>query len=135
MIKVYAKGVFDIVHYGHINFFKLAKDLGDWLTVGVTPDERVISMKRQPLFDAQKRAIVVKSIKYVDQIFVDGPREITLEFMREHNFDLYVFGAKNQDEREVRLFDCRSLPKSMVSEIPYTFGVSTTEIINASKKY
>ncbi|CEN56212.1 adenylyltransferase/cytidyltransferase family protein [Candidatus Methylopumilus turicensis] len=135
MIKVYAKGVFDILHYGHINFFKLAKGLGDWLTVGVTPDERVISMKRQPLFDGQERAIVVESIRYVDQVLLDGPREITLDFMREHNFDLYVFGSKNHDEREVRLYDCRDLPSDMILEIPYTHGVSTTEIINTSKKY
>jgi glycerol-3-phosphate cytidylyltransferase-like family protein len=92
-------------------------------------------MKREPVFDVNKRALVVKSIRYVDQVFVDGPREITLEFMRTNNFDLYVFGTKNPDEREVRLYDCRNLPRNMVVEVPYTYGVSTTEIINISKKY
>jgi cytidyltransferase-like protein len=133
MIKVYAKGVFDILHYGHINFFDLAKKQGDWLTVGVTPDERVISMKRQPIFNVHQRAEVVKSIRYVDQVFVDGPREITLDFMRENLFDLYVFGTKNEEERAVRLYDCRGLPAEMIVEVPYTFGVSSTEVISRIK--
>lgn len=133
MTKIYVKGVFDLVHYGHINFLKEARALGDWLTVGVTPDERVISMKRKPVFNVHKRAEVIAAIKYVDEVFTDGPREITTEFMHQHGFDLYVFGTLNESERAVRLYDCRDLPRSMIVEIPYTYGVSTTEVMQKIK--
>lgn len=133
MFKIYVKGVFDLVHYGHVNFLKQARSLGDWLTVGVTPDERAISMKREPLFDVQRRAEVISAIRYVDEVFVDGPREITVEFMRKNNFNLYVFGTLNDSERAIRLHDCRNLPGSMILEIPYTHGISTTKILQKIK--
>lgn len=133
MIKIYAKGVFDLLHYGHINFLKEARSMGDWLTVGVTPDDRAISMKRQPFFDVQRRAEVISAIRYVDDVFIDGPREITIEFMQKHNFDIYVFGSLNDNERLVRLNDCRELPSNMIHEIPYTHSVSTTNILKAIK--
>lgn len=135
MIKIYAKGVFDLVHYGHVNFLKKARSLGDWLTVGVTPDERVISMKRQPLFNVQRRAEVISAIRYVDEVFTDGPREITVDFMQKHNFNFYVFGTLNESERAIRLHDCRNLPSDMIIEIPYTYGISTTEILQKIKNY
>jgi cytidyltransferase-like protein len=135
MIKIYVKGVFDLVHYGHINFLREARTLGDWLTVGVTPDERVISMKRKPLFNVQRRAEVIAAVRYVDEVFIDGPRELTIDFMQEHNFDLYIFGTQNPNERAVRLYDCRNLPNNMIVEIPYTYGVSTTEILQTIKNY
>lgn len=131
MIRIYAKGVFDLVHYGHVNFLKEARALGNWLTVGVTPDERVISMKRKPVFDVHRRAEVIAAVRYVDEVFIDGPREITIDFMRKHHFDLYVFGTANEAERIVRLNDCNELPKNMIVEIPYTEGVSTTKILNS----
>lgn len=131
MIRIYAKGVFDLVHYGHINFLREARAMGDWLTVGVTPDERVISMKRKPVFNVYKRAEVIAAVRYVDEVFIDGPRQITMDFMQKNHFDLYVFGTANEAERLVRLNDCRDLLENMIVEIPYTEGVSTTQILNS----
>lgn len=126
MIKVYAKGVFDLVHYGHVRFLHQARLLGDWLTVGVSPDQRATALKRKPMTDVYKRAEVVSAIRWVDEVFTDGPRQITLDFMREHDFRIYAFGTANSAERAVRLADCKDLPASMIVEIPYTEGISTT---------
>ena len=128
MIRIYAKGVFDIMHYGHVNFLREARALGDWLTVGVSPDARAAALKRQPMFSEDRRAEVISSIRYVDEVITDGPREITLAFMREHGFHIYAFGTATESERQFRLADCRELPASMIVEIPYTNGISTTQI-------
>ena len=39
MIKVITYGTYDLLHYGHINLLKRAKELGDYLIVGVTADD------------------------------------------------------------------------------------------------
>lgn len=129
MIRIYVKGVFDLLHYGHIRFFEKAKALGDHLTVGVSPDSRAALMKRPPLFSCIERAEVVGAIKYVNQVIIDGPRIISLDFMKKNNFDLYVFGALNIKEREIRLEECVDLPSSMVLELPYSQDVSSSIIL------
>lgn len=129
MIRIYAKGVFDLLHYGHVNFLREARALGDWLTVGVSPDARAVSLKRTPIFDVARRAEVLAAIRYVDEVITDGPREITRDFMLRHDFQIYAFGTSNEQERQFRLADCSDLPTSMVVELPYTHGVSTTEIL------
>ncbi len=131
MIRVYAKGVFDLVHVGHVNFLREARALGDWLTVGASPDERAASLKRPPVFNVHERAAMLAAIRYVDEVIIDGPRKITMEFMRANNFQIYAFGTENEQERQFRLDDCAELPKAMIVEIPYTPGISTTRIIQS----
>lgn len=130
MKKVYAKGVFDLVHYGHVRFLRDARLLGDWLTVGVTPDERAAALKRKPLTDASRRAEVIAAIRWVDEVITDGPQAITVDFMKKNGFCLYAFGSANEKERAFRLNDCAELPREMIVEIPYTHEISTTALID-----
>lgn len=130
MLKVYAKGVFDLVHYGHVRFLREARLRGDWLTVGVTPDERATMLKRKPLSDASRRAEVIAAIRWVDEVITNGPQAISLDFMTRNGFGLYAFGSANEAERAFRLNDCRDLPASMIVEISYTHEISTTALID-----
>lgn len=132
MTRIYVKGVFDLIHYGHVRFFKEAKKLGDHLTVGVSPDDRATLMKRKPYFSDKHRSEVLLAIQYVDEVILNGPLSITHEFMQFNKYDLYVFGAKCNTERDVRLKECADLPCSMIIELPYTQGVSTTHILSMS---
>jgi cytidyltransferase-like protein len=134
MMKIYAKGVFDLVHYGHVRFLREAKMLGNWLTVGVTPDERAAALKRKPLSDASKRAEVIAAIRWVDEVITNGPQVISPEFMRQNGFGIYAFGCANEAERAFRLNDCRDLPASMIIEIPYTHEISTTALIDRASQ-
>lgn len=135
MKKIYVKGVFDLIHYGHIRFFEQAKKLGDFLTVGVSPDDRAAMMKRKPIFRSSERAEVLKAIKFIDEVIEDGPRIISKEFMANNNFCLYVFGTNSQEERARRLEECADLPNTMVIELPYTKDISTTMIIEKFSNY
>ncbi len=60
-------GCFDILHLGHINLFKFAKDHVDILLVGVDSDASVKTHKRNhPYFNQQTRMEVVDAISFVD---------------------------------------------------------------------
>ena len=63
-------GVFDIIHYGHILYFKEAKSKVDYLIVSVTSDKFVYKGPGKPIFNLKKRIEVLKSIKYIDEIIV-----------------------------------------------------------------
>ena len=128
MKRIYVKGVFDILHFGHVRFLFLARGLGDHLTVGVTPDERATRLKRPPMFSEDIRAEVVSALKCVDEVITTGPQQVSLDHMHAGDYAVYAFGSANKEERLFRLRDCIELPPSMIVEIPYTFGVSTTAI-------
>ena len=63
-------GVFDIIHYGHMLYFKEAKSKVDYLIVSVTSDRFVNKGPGKPIFNLKKRIEVLKSIKYIDEVIV-----------------------------------------------------------------
>jgi len=133
MKKIYTKVVADLMHWGHVEFFKNARSLGDSLTVNVVPDDRVSLMKRKPIMSTEERVKLVSACRYVDEVITDGPRIITREFMAMKGFAIYAFGAMDDSELEVKLRDCSDLPPEMRIQIPYNQEISTTEIIKRIK--
>lgn len=69
---VFANGVFDIVHPGHIELLKFAKSLGGKLVVGINSDRAVKLLKgpERPINDEQNRKEVLESLGFVDQVVV-----------------------------------------------------------------
>ena len=59
-------GVFDIMHIGHIEYFKAAKKLCDKLIVSVTTDKFVNKGSNRPAFTIKDRIKVLQSIKFID---------------------------------------------------------------------
>lgn len=65
----YTTGVYDMFHIGHLNILKRAKDMCDYLVVGVTTDELCYKRKNKyPIIREEDRMTIVKSIKYVDKV-------------------------------------------------------------------
>lgn len=84
LCRVYAKVVADLMHPGHVRFFRGARVLGTHLTVCVVPDGRVAAFKgRPPLFSTEERVEMVSSCRWVDAVITDGPRITTMEFIEE----------------------------------------------------
>ena len=70
-MKVWTNGCFDVLHRGHIELFKYAKSLGNELFVGIDSDEKVKLDKGEgrPINKLADRIIMLKSIKYIDEVF------------------------------------------------------------------
>lgn len=72
---VYCAGVFDLLHYGHINYLRQAKKFGDILMVGLLTDEGTEEYKMtKPIMSYDERYKVLMGIKYVSHII---PQEHT----------------------------------------------------------
>ncbi|MEJ8573328.1 adenylyltransferase/cytidyltransferase family protein [Microbaculum marinum] len=127
--SIYAKVVGDILHAGHVRFFRAARELGSHLTVCVVGDERVAAYKgRPPLQTQAERMEVIGACRWVDAVIGDGPKVIDRAFMARHGFDVYAFGASDERELAVKLADCADLPEHMRVRIAYTPGVSSSAL-------
>ncbi len=128
--RVYTRMVADLFHVGHINFLRAAKSLGTHLTVFVVSDQRVHENKgRFPVMTQSERAAVVSACKYVDAVVTEGPLYATPTFMEQQGYDLYTFACSSENERQEKYKLCAALPSSMVKEINYTDGISTTDLL------
>ena len=67
--KVFVSGCFDLLHSGHIAFFKEAAEMGD-LYVSVGNDANVTSLKAKPMFPEHERVYMVSAIRWVHKAFV-----------------------------------------------------------------
>jgi glycerol-3-phosphate cytidylyltransferase len=65
----YTTGVFDLFHIGHLNILKKARELCDYLIVGVSTDELVHIYKgKKPRISFENRIAIINAIKYVDKV-------------------------------------------------------------------
>ncbi len=65
----YTTGVFDMFHIGHLNIIRRAKEMCDYLIVGVTTDALCIERKNKaPVFNEKERAEIVEAIRFVDKV-------------------------------------------------------------------
>ena len=67
---IWTNGCFDILHRGHIELFRYAKSLGDYLVVGIDSDRRVKSYKgrNRPFNNLEDRIAMLESIRFVDEV-------------------------------------------------------------------
>lgn len=127
-VRVYADIVGDLFHAGHVEFFKKARAFGDELVIGILADEVVESYKRVPILSLEERATVIRSCRYVDEVIVAPPLRLTPEWILEHKIDIVVHG---DDFKKDTLQDQygASLEMGIFRSVPYTPGISTTNII------
>ncbi len=69
---VLANGCFDLFHAGHIRYLADAKELGDYLIVGINSDEQVRELKgeNRPLMPEQERAEIISALRFVDLVTI-----------------------------------------------------------------
>ncbi len=68
MIRVLASGYFDPIHVGHIEYLKMARELGDYLIVAVNTNESTIRKKGYFFMDQKDRIEILKSLRFVDEV-------------------------------------------------------------------
>ncbi len=87
----YISGVFDLYHVGHLNLFRRAKELCDYLIVGVVSDKGVVKKKGvNPFIPFEERVELVRSCRFVDEVV-----EIPLEYNGpKEAFSMYHFDVQ-----------------------------------------
>ncbi len=95
MIRVYTDMVADLFHYGHVEFLKQARALGDYLLVGVCADDVVEAHKRRPILTMEERVASVAGCRYVDEVIPNAPWRFDPTWIEKYDIHLVVHGDDN----------------------------------------
>ena len=127
----YIAGVFDLYHVGHLNMFRRAKELCDYLIVGVVSDEGVRTFKGvEPFVPFDERVEMIKSCRYVDEV-VEIPYIFsgTEDAWRMHHFDVQFSGTDYVNDPDFARFkEFLEQHGATLEFFPYTQSTSSTKI-------
>lgn len=126
--RIYVDVVADLMHAGHVEFFKKAKAMGDYLIVGVLSDADVASYKRIPILTLEERVAAVQACRYVDEVIAAPPMRVDEEWLKKHQIDFLVHGD-DFDEKTMQWWYSAAMKMGIFKTVPYTKGISTTNII------
>ena len=133
--KVYVGMAADIIHKGHINILNIANTYGD-VYVGLLSDEAINSYKRNPIITYEDRYIVIDSLKQVNHIIKQETLDYTNNLINIKP-DYIVHGddwiTGKQKKTRDKIIEVIKEWGGQVIDVPYTSGISTTEIINRIK--
>lgn len=128
MKKVITYGTFDLLHYGHINILKRARELGDYLVVAISSDEFNKLKNKKSYFSYEERKLMVEAIRYVDEVIPENTWEQKIEDVKENDIDIFVMGDDWKGKFDFLNEYCE------VVYLPRTEGISTTQIKQELKK-
>ena len=93
MKRVITYGTFDLLHYGHINLLRRAKELGDYLIVCLSTDEFNENMKnKKTYFTYEQRKKLLEAIRYVDLVIPEENWEQKTSDVQKYECDIFVIG-------------------------------------------
>lgn len=125
----YTDGVYDLFHIGHLNMIQSAKKQCDYLIVGVHADEVVKGYKnRYPIIPEDERRRIISSIKGVDRAEINRFRD-KMKLWELYHFNVIFIGDDWKGTERWNNFE-KILGEIGVDVVyvPYTKGISTTEI-------
>ena len=95
-IRIFMEGAFDLMHFGHMNAFRLGRSLGTYLVVGINSDESITECKAPPLMNNDERRAMVQSCKFVDEVVENIPYIMNKEYIdwifKTYNVDFIIHG-------------------------------------------
>ena len=151
MKKVFVSGCYDMLHSGHVAFFKEASEYGE-LYVGIGSDATIKDLKkRETVYSETERLYMVKSIKYVKDAYInagsgmmdfvetvdmvkpdifvvneDGGSETKRKFCEERGIEYVVLQRIPEEGLEAR--STTSIRKNVSSQLPYRLDLAGTWI-------
>lgn len=123
MTKVITYGTFDLLHQGHINILRRAKELGDYLIVGVTSDNfdrgrGKLNVRNNIL----ERVEAVRATGYADEIIIEDYLGQKIDDIQKYDVDIFVVGSDWEGCFDYLNEYCK------VVYLPRTQGVSSTKL-------
>lgn len=122
-------GTFDLLHTGHINLLKRAKELGEYLIVGLSTDEFNKEKGKQSVYKFEDRKKILESITYVDMVIAETCWEQKAVDIKKYNVDIFVMGDDWKNKFDFLKSFCE------VYYISRTKGISTTQIKQSLATY
>ena len=122
MRKVITYGTFDLLHYGHINLLKRAKEQGDYLIVALSTDEFNRGKGKECSFPYEVRKQLLEAIRYVDLVIPETCWEQKIDDVKEFKVDVFVMGDDWKGKFDFLKDYCEVL------YLPRTPEISTTKI-------
>jgi glycerol-3-phosphate cytidylyltransferase-like family protein len=98
------------------------------LIVGLHSDAVIASYKRVPILTLEERVAAVQACRYVDEVIPDAPLKITEEWIEKYQIDVVVHGDDISQENMLYWYEV-PIRMGIFKTVPYTKGISTTEII------
>ena len=128
---VFTAGVWDILHVGHLNLLRRAKDLGDKLIVGVLTDEAAARYKPRPVMPFEQRLEIIRALRMVDDVVQVDDTNAT-PVLQRLSPDILVHGSDidHKPGWEIGQTWIREKGGEFVV-LPYTEGVSSTGLKTA----
>jgi len=133
-VRVYADGIYDLFHQGHAKQLLQAKNVFPksevYLMVGCSNDQLTHSKKGKTVMDEDERYEAIRHCRYVDEVVVDAPWTLDMEFLEKHKIDFvahddlpYTIGSGSVD-----VYDFVK-KRGMFVATQRTEGVSTSDIV------
>ena len=122
MKKVITYGTFDLLHTGHINILRRAKEYGDYLIVAISSDEFNALKGKNAYYSFEQRKLILEAIRYVDEVIPEHTWEQKVQDVKDHEVDIFVMGDDWKGKFDFLKDQCE------VVYLPGTVGISTTKI-------
>ena len=130
MKRVITYGTFDLLHYGHVNILRRAKELGDYLIVALSTDEfNWVEKQKKCYFAYEQRKQLLEAIRYVDLVIPETNWEQKRTDIHKYHVDIFVIGDDWKGK-----FDFLRDEGVEVRYPPRTPEISTTQIKNDLNK-
>ena len=123
MKRVITYGTFDLLHWGHINILKRAKEMGDYLIVAISTDEFNRLKHKQAYHSYENRKLILEAIRYVDEVIPENDWEQKVSDVQAYDVDIFVMGDDWKGE-----FDFVKEAGAEVVYLERTPEISTTQI-------
>ena len=122
MKRVITYGTYDLLHCGHIELLRRAREMGDYLIVALSTDEFNQIKNKKSYYDYEQRKMMLESIRYVDLVIPEegwGQKEKDVD---RFDVDVFVMGHDWEGEFDFLKDKCE------VIYLNRTEGISTTKI-------
>ncbi len=120
--KVITYGTYDLLHTGHINLLRRAKEYGDYLVVAISSDEFNALKGKKAYYTFEQRKAILEAIRYVDEVIPEHNWEQKVDDVKNHEIDVFVMGDDWKGDFDFLKDHCE------VIYLPRTVGISTTKI-------
>lgn len=92
MKRVLTYGTFDFLHVGHIRLLQRARDLGDFLIVGLSTDNFNLLKHKSSFIPYEQRKEILEAIRHVDLVIPEKSWEQKIKDVQKYQVDIFVMG-------------------------------------------